>query len=336
VIDIPAVVAQVKEHQIFGKRCTCGHITRVDYPTEAHSPVCYGNNIQAAATYLHARQYIPFERMREMFRDLFGLHISSGCLSNMIQKTADKATAAYETIHQKEAKSAVIGADKTGTCINGKNRWSWVFQTIKATFIHTDTSRGKAVIDKLFPDGFSQSVLVHDCWTPYFKVHTEGHQICTAHLLRELNYLSKLYSEQTWTKDFTTLLENALDLKRELTPAQFLQPIPQRTTLETRLTELLNQVIDPKYEKLITFKKRMIKYRDYLFAFLYHWQVPAGNNGAEKAVRTFKVKQKVSGLFRSQEGAKAFDILRSLIDTTIKNNQNVMRMLYCTAALKRY
>jgi len=335
VIDIPPIVQQVTEHQTFGKRCRCGHVNEGAYPQEAHSSVCYGNNLQVAVAYFYARQYIPFERMREMFSDLFGISVSSGCLVNMIQKIADKATGTYETIRQMVEKSAVVGADETGTCINGKNHWSWVFQTPKATFIHTDRSRGKAVIDKLFPKGFPQTTLVHDCWAPYFKVHTGGHQICTAHLLRELKYLSKLYTGQTWTKDFTALLENALELKKELTPAQYLQPIPKRTTLETQFAELLGQTIDPKYEKLIIFRERMIKYKDYLFAFLYHWLVPADNNGSERAVRTFKVKQKVSGLFRSQEGARAFAIIRSLIDSTIKNAQNVMQMLIGATLLER-
>jgi len=327
VIDLPVVKPLVIEHRIYNKRCICGHITQSEYPVEAHSPVCYGNRIQATTAYLHARQYVPFERMREMYSDMFGLSISSGCLVNMIQNFADKALNVYETIRQYVSESKVVGADETGTCIKGKNGWTWVFQTPRATYIHSDKSRGKAVVDRLFPQGFPKTTLVHDCWQPYFNVHVKGHQICTAHLLRELKYLGKLYPQQTWTRDFTSLLGSALELKNSLSPPHYLQPLPERTKLEEQLDSLLCQTINQEHEKLKAFKERIIRYRNYLFPFLYNWEIPPDNNASERAVRTFKVKQKVSGLFRSEEGAKAFAVIRSVIDTTIKNTQNVMTAL---------
>jgi len=323
VIDLPIITPHVIEHQIYGKRCNCGHVTQGHYPGEAHSPVCYGSNIQALTAYFHARQYIPFERLAELYSDIFKLPISSGSLVNMVQSFANKASGIYETIRQRVAQSAVVGADETGTCIKGKNAWTWVFQTPQATYIHSDKSRAKSVIDQLFPQGFAQTTLVHDCWKPYFKVQAKGHQICTAHLLRELKYLNKLYPQQQWTEDFTSLLHRALDLKKTLRAVDYLQPIQERITLEQQLDSLLNQNINLEYEKLITFKERIIRYRNHLFSFLYQFEVPPDNNASERAVRTFKVKQKVSGLFRSQEGAKAFAVIRSVIDTTIKNAKNI-------------
>jgi transposase len=182
VIDIPAVHPTVTEHQIYSKRCTCGHLTESSYPPEAHSAVCYGSNLQSLTAYFHARQYIPYQRMREMYREIFGLSISSGSLVNMVSSFAANCKGIYEEIHRRVSASSVVGADETGVCIKGKNHWAWVFQTPQATYIHTDKSRGKKVIDQLFPQGFPQTILVHDCWSPYFGVPTKGHQICTAHL----------------------------------------------------------------------------------------------------------------------------------------------------------
>jgi transposase len=142
-----------------------------------------------------------------------------------------------------------------------------------------------------------------------------------------LNYLDKLYCD-TWTKDFKNLILDALKLKKELSPSDYLQPLETRMLLENRLNKLLSQSINNKYEKLITFKNRIVNYREYLFQFLYHCQVPADNNGSERAVRNFKVKQKISGLFRSVKGAKDFAVIRSIIDTTIKNSQNVLEALW--------
>jgi transposase len=327
VIDIPPIEPVIKEHQIYGKRCCCGHITTSTYPVEAHSPVCYGHNLQSLTGYFHARQYIPYERMQEMYREIFGLEISVGNLVNMIQSFAKKASGIYELIRRRVAQSMVVGADETGHRVNGKNAWAWVYQTPKATYIHSDKSRSKTVISHLFPQGFPQAILVHDCWKSYFGVQAKGHQICTAHLLRELKYLGKLYPQQQWSEDFTSLLYEALELKKTLMPTDYLQPVRKRTQLEERLQDLLAQNINPEYQKLGVFKERIIRYRNYLFTFLYHAEVPPDNNASERAVRTFKVKQKVSGLFRSQEGAKAFAIIRSVVDTTIKNTKEVLQAL---------
>lgn len=327
VIDIPPIHPVITEHQIYGKRCHCGHITESDYPEEAHSAVCYGNNLQSLTAYFHARQYLPYERMQEMYSDIFGLHISSGSLVKMIQRVSEKAKGIYETIRQRVTQSNVVGADETGNRIKGKNGWAWVFQTPKATYIHSDTSRSKTVINQLFPQGFPESVLVHDCWSSYFGVETKKHQICTAHLLRELKYLSKLYPQQHWSENFTSLLHQALALKKSMLPLDYLQPVEQRTELEKQLETLLEQALNPEDKKLIAFKERMMRYQNYLFPFLYYPDVPPDNNASERAVRTFKVKQKISGLFRSDEGAKAFAIIRSIIDTTIKNSQNVLQAL---------
>ena len=264
--------------------------------------------------------------MRELYRDIFGLSVSSGSLVNRVQSFADKAQGVYETIRRQISRSTVVGADETGTCIKGKNGWTWFFQTPRATYLHTGKSRGKAVIDQLFPQGFPQTVLVHDCWSSYFGVEVAGHQICTAHLLRELKYLGKLYPQQ-WTADFTGLLDSALELKKNMPVQDLLKPIQERTQLEKRLDDLLNQHIDPQHKKLMVFRERIVRCRNYLFPFLYQREVPPDNNASERAIRTYKVKQKVSGLFRSQEGAKAFAVIRSVIDTTIKNTKSVWEAL---------
>jgi hypothetical protein len=327
VVDIPPPVKpSVIEHHIYGKRCHCGHFTQSEYPVEAHSPVCYGPNIQALTAYFHARQYIPFERMRELYEDIFGLSISSGSLVNIVQTFAHKAKGIYETFRERISRSSVVGADETGTCINGKNGWTWGFQTTDATYLYSIKSRAKSVIDKLFPSGFPKTVLVHDCWTSYFSVKVNGHQICLAHLLRELKYLGKLYKQQ-WTACFTVLLLRALELKKNLLAEDYLKPVPERAEMEEQIDELLKQDIAPEHKKLVVFKERIIRYRNHLFSFLYRAEVPPDNNASERAIRTYKVKQKVSGVFRSEEGAEAFAVIRSVIDTTIKNEKNVWKAL---------
>ena len=334
VIDIPPVTPIVIEHQIFRKRCRCGHLTESDYPVEAHSPVCYGPRIQGLTAYFHSRQYITFERLRELYIEVFGLSISSGILVEMVGTLADKSKGIYEEIRSRICVSPTVGADETGVNINGKNRWAWVFQTPELTYIHADLSRSKKVVYTLFPQGFPQSILVHDCWASYFGVQAQGHQICTAHLLRDLKYLGKLYKEQQWSQDFSSLLHDALELKKTLyTENCGCEALQQRNMLEEQVDKMLAQTTDSRHEKLTVFKERMLKYRNYLLTFLHRPEVPPDNNASERAIRTFKVKQKVSGLFRTEDGAKAFAIIRSIIDTTIKNNNNVWEALALIAAM---
>jgi transposase len=327
VIDIPAVQPVVTEHRVFSKRCSCGHLVEGEYPVEAHTSVCYGPNIVALTGYFHARQYIPYERMSELYRDIFSLPISSGSLVNMVHSLADKSKSIYDEILRRVSISPVVGADETGCRINGKNQWAWVFQTPTATFIHTANSRAKKVIDELFPQGFPKTVLVHDCWRSYFNVQTEDHQICTAHLLRDLKYLDKLYPDHQWIADFTDMLHRALDLKKTMTVGDCYQPFKERVLIEEQLDELLCRDIAAEHKKLLTFRTRVFNYRNYLFTFLHNHKVPPDNNASERSIRTYKVKQKVSGLFRAENGAKAFSVIRSIIDTTIKNAKNVWEAL---------
>jgi hypothetical protein len=115
----------------------------------------------------------------------------------------------YEKIREKLTKSEVVGADETGACINGKNHWAWTFQNHRLTYIYINSSRGKQAIDTAFASGFNKTIPVHDCWKPYFITSCQSHQICIAHLLRDLNYLDILYNDR-WTKDFKELILDAL------------------------------------------------------------------------------------------------------------------------------
>jgi transposase len=172
-------------------------------------------------------------------------------------------------------------------------------------------------------------VLVHDCWRSYFNVQTKGHQICTAHLLRELKYFDKYYPDQQWSADFTAMLCRALELKKTMNVGDVYNDkfIRERSLIKEDFEALLCENINTEHKKLITFKERMFNYRDHLFTFLHNPQTPPDNNASERAIRTYKVKQKVSGQFRAQSGAKAFAVIRSVIDTTIKNSQNVWEAL---------
>ena len=334
VIDLPEIKPHVREHQIFKKTCACGHKITGQYPLEANAPVSYGNNLESLIGYLHARQYIPFKRMEEFVRDVFNIPISEGGIHYLLNKLVSKAKPAYELIREKikSGTNFAVGADETGIKVSGNKHWAWTWQNDEATFISITDNRGGKSITENFKDGFEKSVLVHDCWKSHFNTKALTHQICIAHLLRDLNYLSERHNHK-WSKVCKMLFISAIQLKKQMSGADYYIHNPRRATLENRLKILLNYALNKNDKELVTFQRRLVKYQHYIFPFLYRPEVPPDNNASERAIRNIKVKQKISGQFKSPEGAFGFAVLRSVTDTILKNNQNVLGSLNVIANL---
>lgn len=332
VVDIPPIVPQYTEHRAYRVTCSCGHRTEAHFPAGVNAPISYGPNIEATVAYLHTRQYIPFERMSEYFSDVCHLPLSQGAICDMLERFAQKATPAYRLIADEVQNARVVGSDETGARVNGKKGWFWAWQSALATFIAFSRNRGTVTIHDNFATGFEHTVLVHDCWKSHFEPKAKTHQICTAHLLRELNYLEERYGSD-WGTSFKAMLHGALALKRSLAAKDYLYPVPQRAELEQRLETLLQEPIPRHMKEVCTFQKRMVRYKNYLFTFLHYPEVPPDNNASERAIRNIKVKQKVSGQFKTARGAEIYAIVRSVTDTCIKNGQNILSAFYTIANL---
>jgi len=333
ILDIPPIIPLCTEHQIIKKTCTCGHCNVAEFPKEIIHPISYGANIQATIAYLHTRQYLPFARMSEFFSDFCNLSISQGTICNLLNKFAQNATPAYEIIAQKLQNETVVGSDETGIKINGKKGWYWTWQNSKLTYISYSDNRGFDSIETNFEDGFQKAILVHDCWSSHFKTACKTHQICTAHLLRELVFFEEKY-ESNWATNFKRLLYKALEIKKTLKPINYQNPIKAREEILIELKLLLEKSVPKNQKELFAFHKRMIKYKDYIFNFLHFHDVPQDNNGSERAIRNVKVKQKISGHFKTENGAQNFAIIRSVTDTCIKNGQNILDAFRTIAILK--
>lgn len=323
VVEIPPIKAMYVEHQIFSRTCTCGCTITGSFPAEITPGISYGKSVESLSAYFYTRQFLPFARMQEMFNDVFSLPISEGGIHLVLSRATAKAEPAYELIHQRIEQSSVVGADETGTRIGKGKGWFWTWQNEKLTYIIASMNRGAQTINEHFKNGFPNAVLVHDCWKSHFEPLVLTHQICIAHLLRELTYLNETY-DCTWSKQFKELLRDAIHLKQKLKPPDYLAPIPERTELIMRLLELTEKPTNTDYDELASFQRRMIKYKNYLFPFLFSFDVPADNNGSERAIRNLKIKHKISGYFKSFKGASQFAILRSVLDTAMKNGQSVL------------
>jgi transposase/regulator of replication initiation timing len=329
VIDLPPIQPMVTEHRVFSKQCTCGHCTKTQFPAQIKTPVSYGANIQSLVTYLSARQFLPVDRMHEFLKDVFNVRISQGGICYLLDKMAKKAQSCYREIKNSVMQSGVIGADETGANIDGVNHWYWTLQNPKHTFIGVHRRRGFEAIVDLFGNAFQDATLVTDCWASYFKTNAKDHQICIAHLQRELVGLTEKYPAQNWTIKFNALLLEPIQLAKKDTP------VSQKDieTILTQFEKLLYNKPNPKWEELVPFHKRIVKYRNYLFNFLLDPMIPPDNNASERAIRNVKVKQKVSGFFKSMKGAENYAIFRTCIDTALKQGGNPLAKLNAIASL---
>jgi transposase len=331
-LDIPPIVLKCIEHQVYKNQCSCGHTTQGSFPQHVANPVQYGPNVETLVSYLHARQYLPYDRMREFLKDVMGLPISTGGIYNILQRMAKKAMPLYEQIKQRVEQATSIGADETGVNINGKNHWAWTWQNSSLTYIVCAASRGYQTVKDAFENGLPNAVLIHDRWPCHFQMIAKGHQVCCAHLLRDLNYINELYKNKCeWASQFKALLKDAIQLKKTYATADYYYPDIRREALFDKLEKLLEYEITEEHAKSKTLQKKLSAKRECILYFLNQSDVPADNNGSERAIRNIKVKQKISGQFKSLANANLFAILRSVIDTTIKNGNSPLRTLHLIA-----
>ena len=323
VIDIPEIKPTYIEHRVYRAHCSCGHQTTGTFPVGVDAPISYGVQTTSLIAYLHTRQYISLARISEFFRSIYGIGISQGTICGILDRFSAKALPAFALIKTAVQGAKVIGADETGMKENGKLNWFWTWQSKNATYITASKNRGVETVKANFPGGFPNAVLVHDCWKSHLNTTAAGHQICTAHLLRELLFFKQKY-KCSWAAQFSEMIMMAIKLKKNIEPRHYQNPIKERSDMEASLDSLLRKNIDSGHTEVITFQKRIIKYRNYVLTFLYHHDVPAENNASERAIRNIKVKQKISGMFKSAKGAQNYAIIRSITDTCNKNQQNIL------------
>lgn len=321
-IDIPPIHPITTEYRQYQRECSCGNCQRAPYPEGVQHPVQYGPNIQSLVVYQSVYQYMPFLRLQEFFHKVMNLSISKGTMENMLRRSAKKAGPAYEELRKCVEVSFFVGSDETGGRVNGKKNWFWVWQTALVTYIVAACTRSKQVIADTFPEGLPSSIVCSDRLAAQLSTVSKGSQLCLAHLLRDLNYLIEK-EETDWAVQFKQLLKDAMRLKRE--QGEYSKTDQRAGEIERRADDLLKAAFEElgwtkeHHHKTMTFYRAMVKLRPALFPFLYHAEVLPDNNGSERAIRPIKVKMKISGQFKSLQNE--FAILRSVIDSAIKNGQ---------------
>jgi len=322
-IDIPPLQPIVTQFNRFKIKCNCGKSNCAVLPQRLKGKVQYGPRVRGLINYSLVYQLLPFARLQEMLNVCFGIKLSQGTITNTMERTAINMNPEYEEIKSFIAKSDVVGTDETVVFVGGKKWYNWVWQNQKATFITCEPNRAKSNITKHFPDGFKNAILVSDRYSAHLFTPAKGHQICWAHLIRKVNYI-----EDTEPNHFAHKL---LDIYRRAKHLETLKTSigkgsKKTKTLEAELNRVLISNIDkqqfPETYKLFNALKT---HREKVLSFIYYKNVPSHNNASELAIRNAKVKMKISGCFRSAQNH--FAVIRSVVDTMIKNKMNIFQNL---------
>jgi hypothetical protein len=322
-IDLPAIHPICRERRFYRKVCTCGCTNRIHEPRgKGGNSVTFGENIRAIATYLSVVQCVPYQRLQSLFSNLFNIEISQGTLANIIREMLDKSKPAIEQIEKQLKESKVVGFDESGCFCKGKLNWSWIAQTTYLTLVFRQSGRGAKVLEERFGDSLKNMIAVTDRHSAYFAIDFLNNQVCLAHLLRNLEYLNDIDREQTWAKQVQQLLREAIHTRKQNPNQQ----IHSQSWLK-RLDALTKQNLDHLRKEFNQLKNGLIKCRDFLFNFLDDPDIPADNNASERGIRKLKIKQKISGAFRSEAGADAFHAIHSIADTAWKNQQSPMQAI---------
>ncbi len=340
-IEIPPMKKQVIEHQALVKVCPqCGFVNKGKFPEHITQPVQYGLRVKGLATYYNQNHLIPYQRLQDVFQDVHDIGLSEGTLLNTFITCHEKLESFDNTVKEALMVSPQAHFDESGLRVNKKLHWLHVASTEKLTHYEVHEKRGTKAMEAIGILPKFKGKAVHDHWQSYFNYGC-NHVLCNAHHCREFVYHEEQY-KQSWCKDMKALLLNIKDEVDTLKAAGFTKMDTQQLEdYENKYARILNNGLSEipvlpiatnttgkrgrkKQHPTKNLWDRLNNFKKETLAFMNDFTVPFTNNLGEQDIRMIKVKQKVSGCFRSLAGAKMFCRTRGYISTARKNGHNAL------------
>jgi transposase len=341
VYDIPPMQLEVTEHQCEVKSCPCCGILNVgQFPPQVQQSVQYGVNLQSWMVYLMELQLLPSQRVCQLLAEIFGIEVSEGTLYNVRTRCFEALAAAEVAIQQALLNSDVVHFDETGFRVKKTLWWLHVASTESLTYYFIHAKRGQLAMNDMGILPQFKGTGVHDGLASYALYEGLCHSLCNAHHLRELTFIEERY-QQDWAVQMKTLLVKMHRRVEELKASgiEALEPA-EITQFEQEYRHILQLGFDanppdvipvdqvkpkgrPKQSPPKNLLDRLAQQQDAVLRFIHDFVVPFDNNQAERDLRMMKLKQKISGCFRSPDGALMFCRIRSYLSTLRKQGVNI-------------
>jgi transposase len=329
VFELPKKLLEVTEHRAEIKRCpVSGLLVTAAFPQQLNAPAQYGPRFKASMIYLHNRQFIPFDRLTELCEDLFGQPLSEATISAADQRAYENLLPFEQAVCEQLSQARVNHCDESGVRVASRLHWLHVVSNARFTFYGVHPKRGSEAMDEFGILPRCTNWLVHDHFTPYFKYDCL-HGLCNQHHLRELEFLY-LEHHEPWAKELSQFLlacNERRDQQGVLGEKAFRRTLADYHAIlgkGRRKHPRRNRGAQSKAANLLN---RLEDYDLCVLAFLFDEDVPFTNNQAEQDIRMEKVRQKVSGCFRTLHGARVFARIRSYISTCRKQGRNILEAL---------
>ena len=338
VIDA-VVTVNVVEHQLLEiPICMLhGDTRKGNFPNDVKATVQYGENLQALSVALNTVGAVSVKRTHEILSGVFNIPLATGTISNMVKRCANAVSETVNRIKQKVANSGLGHFDETGTRVDKKLWWVHDASNCEFTYLDISPKRGYLGMEQCGVLPLFHGIAMHDCWASYWSYEDCQHAVCCAHLLRELTGIAENHPEQKWASAFIDLLlemkkvkDKAVEVGKETLSYYHYHKFDKRydeLIKQAREENPLPVTTEKKRErkkkgKILALVERLDNYKASVCLFIHNFMVPFDNNQAERDLRMIKVKTKVSGCFRSEEGARDYLKIMSYIGTAHKQGHN--------------
>lgn len=338
VFDLPQPKLEVTEYQRVVCECpSCNRRISGSFAEGVRAPVQYGSGVKSLLTLLSVRCCLSYEKIAQVFEDLFGRPINVGTIWSANQKAYGALEQTELEIRAKLMGQEVVHFDETGIRISCSLHWIHTAASKAYTYLFVHKKRGRKALESeysILP--YFKRWAVHDCLSSYFRFIRCLHSVCAAHLLRELLALEE--QGKRWAKAFRLYLMQLYAFTDKGTSSL---PAALRPWAERRFEELLDmaRTEEPAPKKIpgkpgkakgtkgYNLYKRLEKRKEAVLAFVYHKEVPFTNNQAERDLRPAKIKQKIAGCFRTEYGAQIYARIQGFISTAQKQRLNIFNEL---------